>query len=173
MFNIKLIYRSLSDNHIKVMLQISWIIILFFYFVISIYVIVSLPSKTPEDEAFVAALNSLGSYYYVALLFLSILVVFFPRTKTDQYFKNYLSNNQMFLIKYFPTLPMFISSVGVSIWFIGGLLKNLFLLVIGLTLFTIGLFLASIMLILKGYFERQIYYAIFEANKRISNIDIT
>lgn len=168
MLSIKLIYKSLLDNHIKLMRQISEVIIIFFYFVISTNAIVFLAPKSPENASFAASMNSLGAY--VIFLFISIFTVLFP-IKIEKPIKNVISNNQMFFIEYFPTLPMFISSVGFSFMFIGGLLKNLLLTNIGLIIFTVGLFLVSMMVIIKGNFERQIYYSINGARDNLITID--
>lgn len=170
MLNIKLIYKSLLDNHIKLMRQISFILILFAYFTISTVIIVLLTPESSEKASFVAFLNSLGVYLWLIFLLLAILSVLFPDDRKEQN-KNYLSNRQMFFIIYFPVLPMFISSIGFAVIFIGILLKNLFLIGIGQITFLIGLLLALIMWYMKSNIERQIYYSITEAHKSLITID--
>lgn len=170
MLDIKLIHKKLLDNHIKLMGQISTIIVLFFYFIISIYGIVFLSPKTPENASFIESLNSLGIYFYVILLFLSILVVLSPSVKKG-HFTNYFLDKRIYFIRYFPTLPIFISSIGFTIIFMGILLKNLIIVEIGQFVFLIGLILVSIMLIIKNYLENQIYYSITEAFDILITID--
>lgn len=170
MLNIKLIYLSLLDNHIKLMRQISFILILFAYFTISTAIIVLLTPDSSEKASFVAFLNSLGVYLWLIFLLLAILIVLFPDDRNEQ-IKNYISNRQMFFIKYFPALPMFISSIGFVVIFIGILLKNLFLIGIGQITFLIGGLLALIMLYMKSNIEGQIYYSITEAHKSLITID--
>lgn len=170
MLNIKLIYKSLLDNHIKLMRQISFILILFAYFTISTVIIVHFTPESSEKASFVAFLNSLGVYLWLIYLLLAILSVLFPDDRKER-IVNYVSNRQMFFIIYFPALPMFISSIGFAVIFIGILLNNLFLIGIGQITFLIGLPLALIMLYMKSNIERQIYYSITEAHKSLITID--
>lgn len=173
MFDIKSISKSihklLLDNHIKLMRRISWVIILFAYFTISTGIIVIFTPESSGKASFIALLDSLGGYLWVLFLLLAILPNLFSFNTT---FKNNLSNKQILFIKnYFPVLPMFISTIGVSFIFISIISKNILIVGLGENLFLVGLLLGVIMLIIKNYFESHISYAICEANKRINNLD--
>lgn len=174
MLNIKLIYRSLLDNHIKLMWRFSFVIIGFFYFVF-LFVFIANFSSEPFKSNFNNFLRSIPlNNYEVIILFLILSILFgevVPLASLN--LKNRIVKqvkHQKILI-YYPSLPLFLTTFGFFISFISGFFKILFLVPIGLIISLFGIILWAIMFNIKIYLESKISYAIHEANERISNID--
>jgi hypothetical protein len=109
----------------------------------------------------------------ILLLIISILLVAgIPLLRIPD-FKKIIVNNQKFFIKYYPSLPLCLTICGFFIFFISITsiysILMLFGLIIGLIISMCGLFLWAIMRNIIIYFENQISYTIYEANRIMSS----
>ncbi|MCK4796883.1 MAG: hypothetical protein KAT05_05840 [Spirochaetes bacterium] len=156
---------KIIQNIIKALLNnIIWITFSYFYFIIALWLVVKFNSK-PDPVIYYLGDLDLKILLPILLIFSILFASIKPLNK--KHVKKIFSYVKQF-DNYYPKIPL--SLIGIGFLLMTFVIFNPLLLEIGMFLTLFGFILFYIMLVIKIYYERKIYFTLHRASESLDEI---